>query len=194
VNTTLPIAAPGEAGRPLATARGARLGIDHRVQHLVELRRVHPQHRVARGQRALGDQVDRDLDHRAAGALAGAGLQHEQLPALDRELEILHVVEVVLEQLGHPDQLAVGRRQLGRERRDGLGRADPGDDIFALRVGQKLAVQLVLAGRWVAGERHAGRAVIAEVAEHHGLDVDRGAHRRRDPVELAVVVGARVVP
>ena len=93
-------------------------------------------------QLALGDQVDRDLDHRLAGALAVAGLQHEQLALLDRELEVLHVAEVILEELRDADELGVRGRQLLRELGDRLGRADAGDDVLALRVRQELAVEL----------------------------------------------------
>ena len=97
VNTTLPIAAPGDAGRPFAIDFGRALRIDRGVQHLVELARIDPHHRLARRELALGDHVDGDLHHRLAGALAGPGLQHEQLAALDRELQVLHVAEVILE-------------------------------------------------------------------------------------------------
>ncbi len=110
-------------------------------------------------------KIDRDLDHRLAGALAVAGLQHEQLTLHDRELEVLHVAEVILEQLRDAHELGVRRGELHRELGDTLGRANPGDDILALRVGQELAVELLRAGRGIARERDAGRAVLAEVAE-----------------------------
>ena len=166
------------------------------MQHLVELARIDAEDRLLRRELALGDQVDRDLDHRLARALAAAGLQHEQLPLLDRELEVLHVAEVILEDLREPDQLAMRGSEAGllRELGDRLRRANPGDDVLALRVRQELAVQLGRTGGRVAGECHAGRAVIAEVTEHHRLHVDGGADRGRDAVELAVVVRARVVP
>jgi hypothetical protein len=38
-----------------------------------------------------------DLHRRRAGALAGARLQHEQLALLDGELDVLHVLVVLLE-------------------------------------------------------------------------------------------------
>ena len=54
-------------------------------------------------------------------------------------------------------------------------RADAGDDVLALRVHEELAVELLLAGRWIARERDAGAGIVAEVAEHHRHDVDRRA-------------------
>ena len=45
----------------------------------------------------------------------------------------------------------------------------------------------VLAGGGVAGERDAGAGVVALVAEHHRLDVDRGAEVVGDVLHAAVV-------
>ena len=67
-----------------------------------------------------------------------------------------------------------------------LGSADAGHHVFALGVLQELAHHLLGAGRGVAGEQHAGAAVVAHIAEHHRLDVDGGAHLLVDLVELAV--------
>src|SRR3546814_475633 len=58
----------------------------------------------------------------------------------------------------------------------------------------ELAVEHVLAGRGVTGEGDAGGTVAAHIAEHHGLDVDRGAPAFGDAVELAVDDGALVHP
>ena len=76
----------------------------------------------------------------------------------------------------------------------GLRGAHAGHDVFALRVHQVLAVDLVLAGGGVAGEGHAGAAVIAHVAEDHRLDVDGGAQVVGDLLAVAVDDGALVVP
>ena len=71
---------------------------------------------------------------------------------------------------------------------------DPRDHVLALRVGQPLAVELVVAGRRVAGEGHAGRRVITHVAKDHGLDVDRGAPVVGDALDAAIGNGALAVP
>ena len=83
-----------------------------------------------------------------ARALAVARLEEVELVLLDRELEVLHVAEALLEELAHALQLGVGlRHRLLRARRpEPLAfkrprRADAGDDVLALRVGQELAVE-----------------------------------------------------
>ena len=74
------------------------------------------------------------------------------------------------------------------------GVADAGDDVLALRVLQVVAVHALGAGGRVAGEGDAGAGVHAEVAEHHRLDVDRGAEVVGDPLLAAVEPRAVGVP
>ena len=69
---------------------------------------------------------------------------------------------------------------------NGLRGPDAGHHIFALRVDQELAIELVLASGWVAGERNPGAGVVAGVAEHHGLHVDRGAIESGDAFDPAI--------
>ena len=87
---------------------------------------------------------------------------------------------------------------LGHARRcmlaDRLRRADAGDDVLALGVGQVLAVEHLLAGVGVARERDARARVVAHVAEDHGHDVDGRAQVVGDLVVLAVVVRALAEP
>ena len=154
----------------------------------------------------LGGHLDGDLQRRLGGALARARLQHPELAALDGEFEILHVAIVLLqpirdideggERLGH--QL-LQRRLVGAGRDAGglgdvLRRADAGNDVLALCIHQELAVELLFAGRRIAGEGNAGRRRVAHIAEHHGLHVDRGAPALGDIVQLAVGDGAMVHP
>ena len=125
--------------------------------------------------RPFVDHLDGHAQRGRGRALADARLQHEQATLLDRELDVAHVAVVVLEQLHHAEQLLVRLGELVAHRVERLGDADAGDDVFALRVRQEVAVRLVLAGRRVARERDAGAGVVALVAEHHRLHVDRGA-------------------
>ena len=67
-----------------------------------------------------------------------------------------------------------------------LRRADAGDDVLALRVDEVFAVEFVGAGRGIARERDAGRAILAHIAEHHRLHIDRGAPLGRDMVQPPV--------
>ena len=99
--------------------------------------------------------------------LAVAGLEHVEGVLLDGELEVLHVLVVPLQAGGDLAQLLVGRRHQLLEVGDRVRGADAGHDVLALRVLQELAVELLGAGRGVAGEAHAGGRGVAHVAEHH---------------------------
>ena len=81
------------------------VGIDGRMQQLVERSRIDPRHRVLPGDQAFIGEFDGDAQRRLGGALAAAGLQHPQLALLDRELHVLHVAVVLLEQRVDPRQL-----------------------------------------------------------------------------------------
>jgi hypothetical protein len=191
--------ADGGAGRGGQTGGqqlqpAGRFRIEHRVQELVELVRMNPHHGGLLVDQALFAHFHRDANRGRAGALTAAGLQHVKLAVLDGELEILHVLVVLLETVGDLAQLFVRLRQNLLEVVDRLRRAHAGDHIFALGVEQVLAVEVVFAGGRVAGEAHASAGGIAQVAEHHRLHVDGGAEIARDVVHAAVVVRARVVP
>ena len=77
---------------------------------------------------------------------------------------------------------------------DGLGVADAGNDVLALRVDKEVAVKLLGAVGGVASERHAGCRGFALVAKYHDLDVHRGTEVIGDAVLLAIQAGALVEP
>ena len=155
---------------------------------------LHPTDRVLRRDEALFDHVDGDLHRGGGGPLGAPRLEHVQLAALDRELEVLDVAVVLLELLADPLELGVDGRHVGLHLGD-LGRGpDAGHDVLALGVGEVLAEQRLLARVRVAGERHAGARVVAHVAEDHGHDVDRGAEVVGDLLVVAVVDGALAEP
>ena len=164
-----------------------RDGVKLRVQQGVELLRLHLEDGLVGGDHALVDQIDSDLQRGGGGALAVAGLEHVELAALDGELHVLHVAVVVFQRLRDVHKLLVHLRHDLLERLDRLRGADAGDDVLALRVDEVLAVELLLAGGRVAGERNAGAGGVAHVAEDHALDVDGGAPVGRDVVHAAVV-------
>ena len=85
-------------------------------------------------------------------------------------------------------------RLLARGLGDLLRRADAGHHILALRIDQEFAIERLLAGRRIAGEGDAGRGIVAHIAEHHGLHVDRRAPAFRDVVQAAIGLGARIHP
>ena len=185
-------------------ARG--LGIERRMQELVERGRHDARHGLLLVDQPFLHHVDGDLERGLGGALAVARLQHVELAALDGELDVLHVAVVLLEPLAHVGELLEHlRHDLFHGRRVGLlrelalhgevlRRADAGHHVLALRVHEILAVEQVRAGRRIAREGDAGGAIVAHVAEHHGLHVDRGAPALGNRMQAAIGDGALVHP
>ena len=193
-------------------------GVEDGVQELIELLGLDAQHGGLLVDQAFLDEVGGDADGGGGGALAVAGLEHEELAIFNGELHVLHVLVVLLElhadgvelleDFGH--RLLEGgilrhalffgdARALGPLARAGDGDflrgADAGHHVFALSVDEVLAVEVgVVARRGVAREGDAGGRVVAAVTEDHRLDVHGGAGEAADVVELAVLNGAGVVP
>ncbi len=91
-------------------------------------------------------------------------------------------------------QVRKALRHLLRQLADGVWRAQARHNVFALGIDQILAIEHLLAIGWVAGEGNPGRAVIASIAEHHGLHVHSRAPFGGDAVLLSVQDGALVSP
>src|SRR5205807_5266455 len=145
------------------------IGIEDRLQQLVQVVR-----RDARnGQRLLFldeplvHHIDGDAHGSKAGPLAVACLQHPEPALLDGELDVLDVAVVLLQFIADVVKLFVDLGHLLLEFGDLLGRADAGDDVFALGVNQVLAVEDLFARGRVAREGDAGARVVAHVAEDH---------------------------
>ena len=163
-----------------------RLGIEGGVQQRVERVGVDRQQRPLAVEQPLRDGVDREAHRRLGRPLGVARLEHVELPLLDRELRVLHVLVVGLERAQDLHQLLVDLGHPLLHLRDVTRRAHPGDDVLALRVGQEVPAGLGRAGDLVARERHARARGVALVAEHHLLDVDRRAPLVRDVVQAPV--------
>ena len=185
---------PGEAFRPFATTSHLGGRVDHRVQQLVELRRIDPRDRLLLRDQPLLDHLDRRPQRRRRGSLRRPRLEQVERPLLDRELDVLHVAVVLLEPADRREQLRVRLRQQLVHPLDRLGRADSGDDVLALRVLEELAVEPALAGGRVAREADARPGAVALVPEDHLDDVDGGAEVVRDLVGAPVDLRARRVP
>ena len=170
------------------------LGVDDGMEQLVEGGRLHAEHRLFLRDQAFLHHVHGDLDRGVGGALAGAGLEHEQRAFLHRELEVLHVAVMFLQLRGDVPELLVHLGHLFFEIDDRMGRPDAGHHVLALGVRQVLAVELLGARRGVPGEADARCRGVAHVAEHHGLDVHGRAEVARDVVQPAVGDGAGIVP
>jgi hypothetical protein len=189
--------AAGRAGRGVQAGGddldlGAR--IDHRVQQLVELRRVDARDGLLTGDQVLTDHVHRSLERRGCRALGRPRLQQVEPVVLDGELEVLHVAVVLLEPPRCLQELVVCGRQPVVHPRQRLGRADARDDVLALRVEQELSDHSRLAGGRIARERDARAGAVALVAEDHLDDVDSGAEIVGYLVRAPVDLRARRVP
>ncbi len=195
---------PGGGARPCSQALGEDLGLldslrlalfrEHRAQQLSQLLRIDAHERLLRRDRAGLAHLDGDADGGETRALAVARLQHEEPAALDRELEVLHVVQLALESLPNLQKLLVDLGERLPQLADGARSAYSGDHVLALGVHQELPVEDVLAGGWIAGEGDAGAGLLAGVAVHHGLHVDRRAPVVGNGVEATIGDGPVVGP
>ena len=164
------------------------------MEELVELGGIEPSERLLPADEPFLDEVDGDLHHRRRVALRRPRLQKEELAVLDRELDVLRVAVVLLEPAHGVEKLLEDVGEAVAELFERLRRADAGDDVLALRVGEKLTVEPLLAGGRVPREGDARARFFALVPEHHLDDVDRGAEVVRDPVRPAVRPRPREVP
>ena len=160
------------------------------------MRGIDAAHGLFAGDQAFLDHFDGDAQGGSGSTLAHAGLEHPELALLDGELDIAHIAIVILERQEHALELlargleARGGLKVG----DGLGVANTGDDVLALGVDQKVAVELLSAIGRVARKGDAGRRGLTLVAKGHGLDVDGSTELVGDAVLFAVDAGALVHP
>lgn len=171
-------------------------GVELWVQELVELRGIDAAHSLIAGDQTLLGHLDGDAQGGGGSSLAHAGLEHPELALLDGELNVAHVAIVILERQEHAlELLTCGlKARRGLKVGDGLGVADTGDDVLALGVYQKVAVELLSAIGRVARKGDTGRRGLALVAKGHGLHVDGGAELVGDAVLFAVDAGTLVHP
>ena len=141
------------------------------MQQLFELRRFDPHDRIFGRDQPLAHHVCGDRHGCLAGALAVSSLQHIQASFLNSELEILHIAIVTLEAIGDFAELPVALGHDAFKLANGRRRADAGNDVFALRVDQKLTVEFLFSSRGIAREPHAGARSVTHVSEHHSLHV-----------------------
>ena len=164
------------------------------MQQGIQIAGIDHGHGLLLGDHALVHQIAGDLQSGGSGALAVTGLEHIQLAVFYGKLHILHIPVVILQRVADLHELGIGLRELLGHLVDGHGGTDTGHHVLALGVGQELAHELLLAGGGVAGKGHAGAAVIAHVAEGHGLDVDGGTPGVGDVIVTAIDVGTGIVP
>ena len=180
--------------------------VQDRVQDFIQLGGRDAHHGGLLIDHALIEHIHRHLEGGKAGALADTALQHVELAVLDGELDVLHVVEVVLQQGADPVKLLInlGHRGLkGLEvlvmlRLGGLVErvrgADARDHVLTLGVDQPLTIELIVTGSRVARESDTRSGGLAHVAEYHRLDIDGGAPIIGDLLDAAVRDGTLAVP
>ena len=123
----------------------SRFAVEDRRENLIELIGRNAADRGLPVDQLLLHHVDGEPDGGEAGAFAVAGLQHEDFAFLDRELEILHVLEVLFE-VARILSSSAKTSAYASSARDGLRRANAGNHVFALGVDEKFAVEDFLAG------------------------------------------------
>ena len=160
--------------------------VEDRREKLVELFGRVAEHGGLPVDELLLDHVHGELQRGGGGALAVAGLEHEQLAVLHGELDILHILEVFFEDRADLHEFGVRLRHLLLHVDDRLRGADAGDHIFALGVDEELTVEFVGAVGGVAGEGDARAGLVASVAVDHCLDIDGGAPLGGDVVLAAI--------
>ena len=91
--------------RRKSRAKGCRADgrIDDWMQQLIELPGGNTAHCLHLVDEALAHHVPGDSHGSRGGSFPGTRLQQVQLPALDRELEVLHVAVVFLKPILRPD-------------------------------------------------------------------------------------------
>jgi hypothetical protein len=127
-------------------------------------------------------------------ALAVPRLQQPQLALFDGELHVLHVAVVLLQAARNFLQLIEHLGHVGFELFDGQGGAYAGHHVLALGIDQVVPFEHRFASGGIARHEDPGGRVVAHVAEHHGLDVDRGTVVVVDSCRLAVVDRTFAVP
>ena len=125
---------------------GSDLGrVDHREENAFDIGSLDPLDGLLFGDELFFDKINGNLECGDGASLAGAALQHVQLAFLDGELEVLHVLVMLLELLAHIEELLVSLWILFLEIRELDGSADTGDDILALGVDEIIAVECIVA-------------------------------------------------
>ena len=113
---------------------------------------------------------------------------------LHGELHVLHVLVMGFQDPAHFFELPECLRELLLHLRDLHGGAHAGDHVLPLSVRQEFSEEAPVSRGRIPGEGHARTAVVAHIAEGHGLHVHSGPPGIGDIVIPPVHVGPGVVP
>ena len=164
------------------------------MQHLIDLFRSDAIEGGLLVDQTFQNHVVSDLDGGFRGTFAVAGLEHPEFVVLNGELDILHVLVVLLKAFSDICELCVDFRQFILHAQNLGGIANTSHNIFALGVHKVLAKHDIFASLRIAGEGNAGTGVAAHIAEDHGLDVDSSTKIIRNVFAAAIVDGALGIP
>ena len=146
------------------------------------------------GNHTLVDKVAGNFKRGVSGTLSVTGLEHKELAVLNGELHILHIAIVVFKNTAYIFELLKSFREFFCHLADGHRSTNAGNNVFALCVGKEFAHKVFFTGGGVTGKGNAGSAVIAHIAEYHGLYVNGGTPGIRNIIVAAIYVGSGVIP
>ena len=138
--------------------------------------------------------LDSDAYCCVRSSLASACLQHEEFAVFNGELNVLHLLVVLLKLGADLHEMRESLREFNFHLRDRLGRSNTCNHIFALRVYEEVAVEHILASGVVARERNASTGICSHVAVRHRLHIDRGAVESGDAFDAAILDRLVTVP
>ena len=161
-------------------------GIDDGVEDALDVLILDSQDGVLFGDQTLFHHVHGHSEGGPGKAFPGAALEHVELPLFHGELEVLHVLVVLLQGGPNLAELFVSGGVDLVELGELHGRTDSGDHVLSLGVDQVVSVEEVLSGVGVSGEADTGSALLAHVTEDHLLNVNGGAHDAFDVLDPSV--------
>src|SRR6185436_9426852 len=161
-------------GAPARDMADPTTQIERGEHELSQLCATDPPERLVEIDDALVDKLSGDDERGRGRALADPGLQQPELAALDRELDVAQVSVVTFESGHGRHQLVVAGPVQALEVLQRHRVADAGNNVFALGVGEVVAVDALLPVGRVTSERHTCAGVCAKIAEDHRDNIDGG--------------------
>ena len=149
------------------------LGIELRMQQLIELLRVYALYSFFLGDKAFLLHLDCDVQSCSSSTLTNTGLKHPKLTLFNGELDVAHITEMVFEDGEYLFELTTSlfKARSFLELCNGAGVTNTGNNVFALCVNKVVAVEFLFAICGVTRKSNARSRSVALVAENHGLNV-----------------------
>jgi len=119
---------------------------------------------------------------------------YEKLSLFNAKLDILHLAIVLFKAFGDVREFGIERRHLLSHMCEVVGDANTGSHVLALSVDQEITFDLLFAGGSTACQGNTAGAIGSQVAEDHGLDVDRRTQIMGYARSIAVINRSFAVP